>query len=61
MRIYTLFCIDSKTIRLDFCFIVIAHELMGKNGLIKRKNNGAQRGAWTHDSEIKSLMLYRLS
>ena len=34
---------------------------MGKNGLIKRGNNGAWRGARTNDPEIKSLMLYWLS
>ena len=27
----------------------------------KKKNCSAQRGARTHDPEIKSLMLYRLS
>ncbi len=59
----SIFCfVYSKTIGLDLCFIVIAHELMGKNGLIKRENNAAQRRTRTHGpeiaEEIKSLMLY---
>ena len=51
------FFVFSKTISLDFCFIITAHELMGKNGLIKRENSGAQLGARTHDPEIKSVDL----
>ena len=56
------FCfVNSKVIRLHFCFIDMTHGLMDRSGLIKREKNGAQRGARTHDPEIKSLMLYRLS
>ena len=47
----------SKTDRLYFCFIDMTHELMGISGLIKRENNGAQRGARTHDSEIKGVFI----
>ena len=51
----------SEAIRLHFCFIDMTHELMDISGLIKRENNGAQRGARTHNPEIRSIMLYRLS
>ena len=52
----SIFClVYSKAIRLHFCFIDMKHELIGISGLIKTENNGAQRGARTHDPDPHSL------
>ena len=51
--------------RAVFSFILIKKNVLEKKRkrerIIEKKNLSAQRGARTHDPEIKSLMLYRLS